>query len=218
MIKKNVIVTNNNFHYCTIHLNMTYKINEIKDCLHNIKHHTVKYKPLYLSFDPEYNAEMIGDVVLNLLEIANEYEIEICGIIKNENIIFNEIYGLPIVNLCYENIENKSNTLIIDYPIRGGIKIENDGDIVVTSFVSSSAEVISSGNIYIYGVANGKLIAGSNGNKKSRIFVSKFNAEFISIGGFYKVFDNNLSASVHNKPLMLYLDDKNKFIIESLNI
>ncbi len=218
MIKTNLRIINRNYQYYVFQVDINSKPSEIANKFSDLKLHRINTNPFYLSIEGCFNLETLGSFVLNILESAEEFDINICGILKNENILTNEVYGVAVVDLPQDGVSNFSSTLIVDYPIRGGIKIENDGDIIVTSFISNSAEVVSSGNIHVYGVANGKLIAGVNGNRKSRIFVLKFNAEFVSIGGLYKVLDNKLSPNIQNKSVMLYLDDKNKIIIEPFSI
>ena len=93
------------------------------------------------------------------------------------------------------------------------MRVENDGDIVILNMVSNNAEVVSGEDIHVYGDGRGRFIAGSNGNKKARIFVQKFNAELISIAGIFRVIEDKLPTNLLNKTVQIFLDDK-----ERLNI
>ncbi|MCX8515143.1 MAG: septum site-determining protein MinC, partial [Burkholderiales bacterium] len=153
-----------------------------------------------------------------IVDITNDLKIKIQAILANNSITTSEIYGIPVIDLPINNkletIEHKS--LILEEPVRSGIKVENAGDIIITKFVSDNAEIIAGGNIHIYGEGRGRLIAGNTGNKEARIFVTSFNAELISIGGLYRVIEEKLPANIMHKSVMIYLDSKNRIIIEPL--
>lgn len=73
---------------------------------------------------------------------------------------------------------------IVTSPVRSGQQIEaNNRDLIVTSNVSTGAELITDGNIHIYGVMRGRAMAGYHGNNKARVFCHKLTAELISIAG-----------------------------------
>jgi septum site-determining protein MinC len=64
------------------------------------------------------------------------------------------------------------------------------GDVAVTGFVSSGAEILASGSIHIYGALRGRAIAGVLGDANARIFCQKFEAELVSIDGYYRTADD----------------------------
>ncbi|MDR0219420.1 MAG: septum site-determining protein MinC [Enterobacteriaceae bacterium] len=77
-------------------------------------------------------------------------------------------------------------TRIINTPVRSGQRIyAPNSDLIVTSNVSAGAELIADGNIHIYGVLRGRVLAGASGDKESQIFCSHLNAELTSIAGQY---------------------------------
>ncbi|WP_343183316.1 septum site-determining protein MinC [Buchnera aphidicola (Neophyllaphis podocarpi)] len=81
-------------------------------------------------------------------------------------------------------------TLILDYPIRSGQQIySNNSDLVINNHVNYGAELISDGNVHIYGKVRGKVLAGVKGDKNSQIFCSNFNPELIAISGEYMLTD-----------------------------
>jgi septum site-determining protein MinC len=76
--------------------------------------------------------------------------------------------------------------------------------------------VISGGNVHIYGDCRGRILAGVNGDKSAKIFANKFNAEFISIAGVYRVIEDKLPANLENKAVQIFLDDKERLNIVRL--
>ncbi|MDX7988043.1 septum site-determining protein MinC [Xenorhabdus sp. 12] len=77
-------------------------------------------------------------------------------------------------------------TRIINTPVRSGQRIyAPDSDLIVTNNVSAGAELIADGNIHIYGVLRGRVLAGASGDRESQIFCTHLNAELTSIAGQY---------------------------------
>ncbi|MDC9620074.1 septum site-determining protein MinC [Xenorhabdus sp. XENO-7] len=82
-------------------------------------------------------------------------------------------------------------TRIINTPVRSGQRIyAPNSDLIVTSNVSAGAELIADGNILIYGVLRGRVLAGASGDKESQIFCTHLNAELFSIAGQYWLSEN----------------------------
>lgn len=79
---------------------------------------------------------------------------------------------------------------IINGNVRGGQQIyAKNRDLIITGSVSPAAEVISDGNIHVYGTLRGRAIAGAKG-QESVIFCQKLNAELVSINGNYWLSDS----------------------------
>ncbi len=77
-------------------------------------------------------------------------------------------------------------TRIINTPVRSGQRIyAPNSDLIVTNNVSAGAELIADGNIHIYGVLRGRVLAGASGDQESQIFCTHLNAELTSIAGQY---------------------------------
>ncbi len=77
---------------------------------------------------------------------------------------------------------------IISKPVRGGQQIYAQGcDLIVLGPVSPGAELLSDGNIHVYGPLRGRALAGIKGDGRARIFCQQLNAELVSIAGQYKV-------------------------------
>jgi septum site-determining protein MinC len=78
--------------------------------------------------------------------------------------------------------------MIIDQPVRSGTRIWAQGcDLIVLGTVNPGAEVISDGNIHVYGRLLGRAIAGGQSATEARIFATQFNPELVSIAGYYAV-------------------------------
>lgn len=98
-------------------------------------------------------------------------------------------------------------------PVRSGQQIANKaGDLIITASVSPGAEVLSGGNIHIYGALRGRALAGLSGDCSVRIFCQSLDAELVSIAGFYKLSDE---LPQHKSPCQIYLKDE-QIVVEPL--
>lgn len=78
----------------------------------------------------------------------------------------------------------------IEGQIRSGQQVyARHSDLVIFGSVSPGAEVIADGSIHVYGVLRGRALAGASGHDQARIFVHDFQAELISVAGYYKVLE-----------------------------
>ncbi len=99
------------------------------------------------------------------------------------------------------------NSLMLNSPVRSGQSIFfPNGDVSVTGHVASGAEIIAGGSIHIYGALRGRAIAGSNADTNARIFCSKFEAELVVIGGFYKS-AQDIDPELFGGPVQIWLQD-----------
>ncbi|WP_434524976.1 septum site-determining protein MinC [Photorhabdus asymbiotica] len=109
--------------------------------------------------------------------------------------------SLPLLNegkkqrvLAQENKPTEpaaKKTRIINLPVRSGQRIYAQGsDLIVTSNVSTGAELIADGNIHIYGMMRGRALAGASGDQECQVFCTHLNAELVSIAGQYWLGDN----------------------------
>jgi len=81
-----------------------------------------------------------------------------------------------------------SHYKIIVEPVRSGQQVYAPGcDLIVLAPVSHGAEVLSDGNIHIYGPLRGRALAGVTGDENTHIFCQSLEAELISIAGQYKI-------------------------------
>lgn len=190
------------------------QLSQIRSKLLGFKLGLDNYKPTILIDCEDFAPSQIyRDLIEQIIQIAKEMEFELTGIARHESMDGNDFAGLPILNLPVNQGGSKhiyNKTLICDEPIRGGLCIQNDGDVIVNNFVADNAEIICSGNIHVYGEAKGRLIAGNGGDKSARIFVSKFNPQLVAIGGVYRVLETKLPDTIYKKSVMVSLDDKDR--------
>lgn len=99
-----------------------------------------------------------------------------------------------------------------DGAVRSGQQVyARERDLIVTGAIANGAEVISDGNIHVYGSLRGKAMAGAQGEEKARIFVSDFRAELIAIAGHYRVFEQ-IPKDLEGQPVQCWLDGEKLMI------
>lgn len=215
MIRNSLKLNHGTFEYYVLQICPATKPEEIKNKLLHFGSLCEQNKNVVLDFEGNFEFECLSNLLMDIHEAAQTHGIKIHSIIENEVIKTDSIFGIPVISLPKvtkaQHIYNK--TLIIDEPVRSGIKIENDGDIIITSFVSHNAEIVATGNINIYGEAKGRIIAGSSGDRKARMFIQGFNPELIAISGIYRTLENELPKNILDKAVMVMLDDKNRLSI-----
>jgi septum site-determining protein MinC len=59
-------------------------------------------------------------------------------------------------------------------------------DVIVVGSVGSGAEVVAGGSVFLYGTLRGRVIAGTSGNSRARIFCRRIEAELVAIDGYYR--------------------------------
>lgn len=207
----------------TLKLKQLYKLNQV-----NNNDTTIKINIIldFVGIFTNIEIEQIITEIKNILLKHNLSKIIVYAIAANATMNLHNVYdicGIPVIDTSNNVTTIKNNvvpnqTLTITEPIRSGMKITHDADIVVTNLVSNNAEVISCGNIHIYDDAKGRLIAGSSGDKSARIFVLRFDAELIAIGGIYRTIDAKLPDTILRKSVMIYLDGREKLNIVPLKI
>ncbi|AKC60594.1 septum site-determining protein MinC [Blochmannia endosymbiont of Camponotus (Colobopsis) obliquus] len=126
--------------------------------------------------------------------------------ILNEEIIKTKYSKHAIPNIQKNNIKK---TKIINIPIRSGQQIyARNSDLIITHNINNGAEIISDGNIHIYGTMNGgRVIAGASGDETCQIFCTHFLPEVISISGKYLLHEQ-LPTKFLNKSVKIRLQDK----------
>lgn len=100
-----------------------------------------------------------------------------------------------------------TKTRLIDMPVRSGQRIYAPNcDLIVTNHVSAGAELIADGNIHVYGMMRGRVLAGAAGDREAQIFCTHLAAELMSIAGEYWLSDK-IPAEFYGKAARLRLDD-----------
>lgn len=100
-----------------------------------------------------------------------------------------------------ETIKSK----LLTAPVRSGQQVVSKGsDLVVTAAVSRGSELLSDGNIHVYGALRGRALAGISGDKQARIFCQSLDAELVSIAGYYRLSD---VMDPFPRPCQIFLQD-----------
>ena len=120
----------------------------------------------------------------------------------------------PLVEQPVEPITTElTKTKLLTSPVRSGQQVVAKGaDLIVTSSVSHGAELLSDGNIHVYGALRGRALAGISGDVDARIFCQSLEAELVSIAGFYRLSD---AIEPIYGPCQIYLSNQH-IVIESL--
>ncbi|QCI21051.1 septum site-determining protein MinC [Buchnera aphidicola (Hyperomyzus lactucae)] len=128
---------------------------------------------------------------------------------KNKNLI-NDISIASTEKTKIAITKKIEKTHIIDIPVRSGQKIyAKHADLIVVNNVSAGAELVADGNIHIYGVVRGRVLAGADGDTTRKIFCTALFAELVSISGEYWLSDQ-IPAEFIGKSVQIYL--RNKFL------
>lgn len=98
----------------------------------------------------------------------------------------------------------RSETLVVEQPVRSGQQVYSRGDMIVLAPVSTGAELMAEGNIHVYNNLRGRAMAGVRGDTSARIFCQQLNAELVSIAGHYRVAED-LPDAHRNQPVHLSL-------------
>ncbi len=119
----------------------------------------------------------------------------------------------PIIDRSEHSAVEPIKAKLITAHIRSGQQVVAKGaDLIITSSVSHGAELLSDGNIHVYGALRGRALAGLSGDKEARIFCQSLEAELVSIAGIYSLSD---TIEPVNGPCQIYLVDEH-IVIESL--
>jgi len=93
-----------------------------------------------------------------------------------------------------------------DGHVRSGQQVYARGrDLVVHGTVANAAEIIADGSIHVYGSLRGRVLAGAQGDRDTRIWCTDFRAELVSIAGQYRVIED-LPDEIAGKPVVCRLE------------
>lgn len=75
--------------------------------------------------------------------------------------------------------------------VRSGQAVHHmGGDLVVLNDVNHGAEVVTDGNLHIYGKAQGRIVAGATGDESAYIICRQFEPMLVSVAGTYCIKDD----------------------------
>ncbi|WP_063656276.1 septum site-determining protein MinC [Candidatus Arsenophonus triatominarum] len=142
-----------------------------------------------------FNVTGLLDVntILSCYKIISQTGLKIVGVSGCTNTKLRQAItdiGLPLLsegqNKKTANIATTehSKTRIITTHVRSGQRIyAANCDLIVNANVSAGAELIADGNIHIYGMMRGRVLAGASGDNDCQIYCTHLQAELVSIAG-----------------------------------
>lgn len=114
--------------------------------------------------------------------------------------------GKPAAAVTVPEVRPVLQSTIIHEPVRSGQSILfPEGDVTIVGSVASGSEVIAGGSVHIYGAARGRIFAGSLGNRQSRIFCRRLEAEMLAIDGIY-IMAEDMDPGFRGQPVQLWLE------------
>lgn len=64
---------------------------------------------------------------------------------------------------------SRGNTMLIEGPLRGGHKVDYDGNVVVMGDVNAGAEIRAAGHVIVFGSLRGMVHSGIKGNTDAKV-------------------------------------------------
>lgn len=113
--------------------------------------------------------------------------------------------------LSQPNTTDKA-TLVHQQILRSGQIINHaGGDVVLTKGVNVGAEAITNYNLYIYGKAEGRIVAGATGDVNAKIFCEQFNPTLVSVAGTYCI-KEDIPPEFLNQAVIVSVDSKQTLV------
>lgn len=107
-------------------------------------------------------------------------------------------------------------TLVFKELVRSGMQVYHvEGDLVVLESIRNGADVASAGNLYVYGKAGGRLMAGVTGDKNAHIFCQHFDPLLVSVAGTY-CSREDIDESLVGRPVMVSLGEEQKLVFRAM--
>lgn len=114
------------------------------------------------------------------------------------------------------NVTVKSN-LIHQQMLRSGQAINHlGGDVILTKGINAGAEAITDYNLYVYGKAEGRIVAGATGDINAKIFCAKFNPTLVSVAGTYCI-KEDIPPEFLNKAVVVSVDSKQTLVFNLMD-
>lgn len=105
--------------------------------------------------------------------------------------------------------KEKNQTVFLHQTLRSGAIIETTGDVTIVGDVNPGANIITAGNIVVWGKLRGNVHAGSEGNQDTIICALEFNTEQARIAGKWielpkkrKKLQPEIAKIDNNKPIL----------------
>lgn len=72
-------------------------------------------------------------------------------------------------DLLFKDNVSQGNTMLIEGPLRGGHKVDYDGNVVVMGDVNAGAEIRAAGHVIVFGSLRGMVHSGTKGNTDAKV-------------------------------------------------
>jgi septum site-determining protein MinC len=106
----------------------------------------------------------------------------------------------------------EQRSMVIDTNVRSGQSVFfPDGDVIVLGSIGSGAEVVAGGSVHVYGTLRGRVMAGTSGDSRARIFCRRMEAELVAIDGYYRT-AASLDPKHGDKPVQAWLEGETLMI------
>jgi septum site-determining protein MinC len=126
----------------------------------------------------DFNDMSINDEEEKILEdILKKYNTKIMGYRSSQGNEKREMRSL-------DEIKEKKSLMIINKTLRGGQRIEHDGDVLIIGNVNPNAYIVASGNIIVMGTLRGIIHAGANGDETAVVMGLRLKPQQIRIASF----------------------------------
>lgn len=140
----------------------------------------------------------VGDTTLRVKEITqlrdklSDLKITLWAILSQSDVTSNNASALGLEIAMPAKKENKENAekiedtgeraVVINRTLRAGYKVEAREHVIVVGDVNPGAEIVSAGNIIVWGKLKGSAIAGAEGNLKAVICALELRPTQLRIG------------------------------------
>lgn len=128
--------------------------------------------------------------------------------------------NIPLASAPVENLKDSFNqdTIIYDNLVRGGQQVyAKNKNLMILGSVKINAEVVATGNVFILGDAEGRIIAGADGPDNSKIIVSgKLKAQMVSINGVYRVIEE--TDDFYDKHNVYITLESGKLVLKTIHL
>lgn len=142
-------------------------------------------RPLPKDFIERMLAEVVWKHGLNVLSWVS-FDNEGLGLLRKAGISVGE----PASSVPEIRHSRSCQPLLLERSLRSGQKVEHSGDVFIVGQVNDGAEIVSAGNIVVWGRLQGLVHAGAEGNTASRVIAKSFEATQVRIGRLFSTFDS----------------------------
>ena len=92
----------------------------------------------------------------------------------------------PIAAPAARAVQGARPAMVVRQPVRSGQVIyAQQSDLIVLGPVNPGGEVIADGNVHLYGLVRGRVIAGAQGYPEAQIFCQRLEAELVGVAGAF---------------------------------